>query len=89
MKSKLLLPLVAIVFALASAFASRPLTPQTAWFHVPPNGSMSGTITVPADTEEDPCTVSQVIACEIDGKVAYENSDAAKIQNSLFVLKYN
>ena len=90
MKSKLLLPLVAIVFALASAFASTPLTEQTAWFHVPPSGSQSGEIDTPADASmTNPCTVSQTIACEIDSNVAYESPEGAAAQDPDLVLRYD
>lgn len=83
-KSKMLLPMIALIFAIASAFASKPLT-QMAWFHVPPNSNDEGEIT---NTEKE-CATGRSVQCLIGTEFAYNSPTAANTQNSAGLLKYN
>lgn len=59
MKRKMILPLLAMAFALVSAFAFTP--PQTAWYDsngVTAGGGMTGTITTPSGEDAPECTTS-------------------------------
>lgn len=85
MKRKMILPLLAVVFALASAFATAPLT-QMAFYHVAPNTHASGAITTPPDK---PCDVGRAVQCFIGTEVAYEDELSADTQNNAGLLKYN
>ena len=84
MKSKLLLPVVALVFAVASAFATESAT-QMGWFHVSPNSAIQGQI----DQSQQTCTVGGAVQCTINGQAAYESELDAKNQNANRLLKYN
>jgi len=84
MKRKMILPLLAIVFALASAFATAPVT-QTAWFHVNPNSNDEGVI----DNTTQPCVVGRQIQCTISGMNAYDSPANANTQSAPGLLKYN
>ncbi|MBX2956181.1 MAG: hypothetical protein KF846_08490 [Cyclobacteriaceae bacterium] len=65
MKSKFLLPLMAVVFAVASAFVAKPVE-QMAWFDSngsQPGGGEQAPITIPADR---PClTTASSHICKI------------------------
>lgn len=59
MKRKMILPLLAMAFALVSALAFTP--PQTAWYDsngVTAGGGMTGTITTPSGEDAPECTTS-------------------------------
>lgn len=84
-KSKMLLPLLAIVFAIASAFATEPVV-QSAWYNSGVNSSSPGDITTPTDRE---CAVGRVAQCFIGTNVAYDSPQTAASQDSDGLLKYN
>lgn len=84
MKNKLLLPLLAVVFALASAFATTPAS-QMGWFHVPPDSAEEGEI----DQTEENCIVGGAVLCTVNGNPAYASEIAAKNENSTQELRYN
>ncbi|PZR19987.1 MAG: hypothetical protein DI539_12145 [Flavobacterium psychrophilum] len=79
-KSKMLLPVLAIIFAVASAFATKPLM-QSGWTHV----SAPGTITFPTDKE---CAVNREAQCLISGEPAYDSPDKASRQDETGLLQY-
>lgn len=83
-KSKMLLPMLAFLFAIASSFASKPLA-QMAWYHVPPNSSAEGEIT---NTVKE-CATGRTVQCLIGTQFAYNSATAANTQNSAGLLKYN
>lgn len=84
MKNKLLLPLLAVVFALASAFATKPVS-QMGWFHVSPTSAEEGII---EQTDED-CILGGVVQCTISGQDAYASEIGAKNQDPAELLRYN
>lgn len=61
MKSKILLPLLAVVFALAGAFTSSPVV-QMGWYD-PGTGGVEGVISTPGDTPT--CSLSGDNICKI------------------------
>ncbi len=83
-KSKMLLPMLAFVLAIASAFSSKPLA-QMAWYHVPPNSNAEGEIS----NTEKVCATGRTIQCLIGTEFAYSSPTAANTQNSAGLLKYN
>lgn len=83
MKRKMILPLLAVVFALASAFATKPVS-QMGWFHVP-DSAEEGEI----DQIEDVCIVGGLVQCTIAGKNAYATEIGAVNQDPADLLKYN
>lgn len=84
MKNKMLLPIVAVVFGVASAFASTPLT-QMGWFN--DDGEVGqAAITDPTDKT---CAVGRDIQCSIGVLPAYETQSDAQTQNQSGLLKYN
>ena len=95
MKHKLILPLFAVAFALAGAFAS-PLLVQTGWYDsngAEAGGGVQGNITdPPGDTPA--CSISATShQCRIttdEGDVdAYDTQQHAETLNSAGLLKYN
>jgi hypothetical protein len=84
MKNKLLLPLLAVVFALASAFATKPVS-QMGWFHVVPDSAEEGVI----DQTTRNCILGGVVQCTIAGKNAYATEIGAENQDIVDLLKYN
>lgn len=83
-KINLLFPVLAFVFALASAFASVPFS-QTAWVHVAPNSNAEGII----DNTDKPCLTGRAVQCKIGTQFAYDSPTSANTQNSGGLLKYN
>lgn len=83
MKRKMILPLLAIVFAVASAFASKPLL-QSAWFN-DDGDAASGTIT---NTNKE-CAVGRSIQCTIGTEFAYDSPEHAEMEDPAGLLKYN
>lgn len=89
MKSKLLLPLIAVVFAVAGAFASKPLA-QMAWFKPISGPAEEGAITTPANTDENPCVLDGQIQCKVGTRDAYDTEAHANAAPSpVGLLKYN
>lgn len=94
MKNKLLLPVMAVVMAALSAFASMPA--QQAWFDANgaiEHGATQGTITIPSDRN---CTLSGQQVCKITvNSVQYnafdtpEHAEANGGMESAGLLKYN
>ena len=88
MKQKLVLPLSVIVFAIASAFATRPLS-QTGWFKDASGTVQSGVIDN-VNTDTHPCEVGRSIQCRIGDNNAYATpEDAADAPSTDGLLKYN
>lgn len=83
-KNKIVLPVLAFVFAFASAFATSPFA-QTGWVHVPPNTNAEGTI----NNTDKPCLTGRAIICRIGDLPAYDSPTSANAQNSNGILKYN
>jgi peroxiredoxin len=95
MKRKLFLPMFAIVFAAASAFAS-PFFVQKGWIDT--NGATTGggvELNIVSPSGDTPvCSTSATqhqCMVSFDGDVipAYSSQDAAETANSAFLLKYN
>lgn len=83
MKRKMILPLLAIVFALASAFATKPLSQQMAYFKPIIGDVQFAAITVPNDTDDQPCDVNNTDhLCTINGRTAYESAETAGAQGN-------
>lgn len=91
MKTKLFLPLLALVLALASAFAPVPPN-QMAWYKdtsvVPPT-VQQGTITIPSDTDAHPCAVGRTNICQVGSFNAHSTEAGANTNNPLTLLKYD
>ena len=86
-KSKLLLPLLAMVFAVASAFASA-FAPQMAWYNTGPNAAAQGNIDFPVNVSDtNPCTLSGSTQCKIGGIDAYDTEAHAKVPTGTGALK--
>jgi hypothetical protein len=88
MKSKLILPLIAILFAVAGAFAT-PLFVQTGWYDVDGTGSTppaSGNITTPGDTPI--CGASGNRICMVGLFNAYSTATGATNGDESKLLKY-
>jgi len=84
MKRKMILPLLAIVFAVAGAVGSMPLS-QIAWFN--DSGEVGqATITNPTDKT---CAVGRTVQCKIGLLNAYDTQNNATNQNSAGLMKYN
>ncbi len=84
MKKKMILPLMAVMFALAGAFASAPLA-QSGWFN--DDGEVEqGTITIPANKV---CETGRNIQCMIGVLPAYNTQSNAQSQIPSGLLKYN
>ena len=83
MKRKIILPLLAVVFAIASAFTSN--FAQSAYFW---NGMAVDTGDI--DNTTKPCTVNGTNQCTILGFDAYDNpTHAAASPSPTGLLKYN
>jgi hypothetical protein len=90
MKNKMLLPLLAVVFAFVGAFASTPFAQQMAWFKPLVGSAQQGTITVPANTDTNPCTTGGTIQCTVNGRNAYDTeAHANAAPDAAGLLKYN
>jgi len=87
-KSKMFLPLLAIVFAVAGAFASS-FAPQQAWYHTGPNAAAQGAINSPMNVSDtNPCTLSGTTQCKISGVDAYDTEGHAKSASGTGLLKF-
>jgi hypothetical protein len=87
MKNKFLLPLLAVVFAVAGAFAST-LAPQMAWYNTGPNSAAQGAINFPVNvSDSNPCIVSGITQCLINGVEAYDTEAHAKTASGTGLLK--
>lgn len=91
MKKTILLPMLAIVLALASAFTTMP-SGQMAWYKdtsvIPPT-VQQGTITTPADTDEHPCAIGRTNICRVGVFDAHSTQQGAATGSSLTLLKYD
>jgi hypothetical protein len=84
MKRKMILPLLAVLLAVASAFASMPLS-QTAWFN---DGGTVGQDVITAPTNKT-CATGRSIQCMIGSLPAYDTQANAQNQVATGLLKYN
>ena len=96
MKNKMFLPLLAVLFAIAGAFASAPLT-QTAWFDsngLTAGGGQQGQISIPSNKNctTDPAShVCKIVVADIQFN-AYDsqtNAEAGGGMGSVGLLRYN
>jgi hypothetical protein len=88
MKNKFMLPLLAILFALAGAIAS-PVLSQSGWYDVDgtgPNAPVFGTITTPGDTPT--CGSSGDRICKVGSSFAYSTAAGATNSDETKLLKY-
>ncbi|MBN8650577.1 MAG: hypothetical protein J0L67_04080 [Cytophagales bacterium] len=89
MKSKLLLPMLAILLAVGSAFTP-VLDAQRGWFRTGVgNQVLEGDITTPSDTDVEPCTFEGEHTCLIGNKAAYATEVAAQNQVGTLMYKYD
>ena len=91
MKKRMFLPLLALMFGLASAFTTIPVG-QTAWYKdtsVNPPTVQQGTITTPQDTDAQPCDIGRTNMCQVSGFPAHSTSAGAATNNPLTLLKYD
>lgn len=92
MKKKMfLLPLLALMLGLASAFTTMPSS-QMAWYKdtsVVPPVVQQGAITTPEDTEEQPCAIGRQTICRVGGFFAHSTQGGAASDNPLTLLKYD
>lgn len=87
MKNKFLLPLLAVVFAIAGAFASS-FAPQMAWYNTGPNSAAQGNIDFPVNVSDtNPCVISGTTQCRISGFDAYDTEAHAKSASGTGLLK--
>jgi hypothetical protein len=89
MKIKLMLPLFAVLFAVAGAIAT-PLLTQTGWYDVDgtgPTPAASGNITTPGDTPI--CGSGGTFICLVGSQDAYSTATGATNQDESKLLKYN
>lgn len=91
MKRTILLPMLAIVLATASAFTTMP-SGQMAWYKdtsvIPPT-VQQGTITTPADTDAHPCAIGRTNVCQVGSFNAHSTEAGASSGNPLTLLKYD
>lgn len=88
MKIKFILPLAAVVFAIASAFTTKPLS-QIGWFKDSSGVVSSGPIDN-VNTDTHPCEVDRSIQCKVGEFNAYASAEEAANAPSLTgLLKYN
>lgn len=86
-KTKIVLPLLAMVFAIASAFAS-VFAPQRAWYNTGPNSAAQGDIDFPVNVSDtNPCTLSGSTQCKISGADAYDTQAHAQMPTGTGALK--
>ncbi len=83
MKRKMILPLLAVLFAAASALSSQPFL-QTAWFN---DGGEAASGTISNTSNE--CAVGRTIQCTIGTAVAYDSPEHAQMEDPAGLLKYN
>jgi hypothetical protein len=91
MKKKILLPVLALVLALASAFAPMPPN-QMGWYKdtsVFPPTVQQGTITTPSDTDVQPCALGRTNVCKVGIYNAHSTSAGATDDTEITLLKYN
>lgn len=88
MKIKFMVPLVAVVFAIASAFTTKPLS-QMGWFKDSSGVVRSGQIDN-VNTDTHPCAVDRSIQCKVGQYNAYASAEEAAADPSITgLLKYN
>ena len=86
MLRKMFIPLLAVAFAVAGAFAS-PVS-QMGWFKSGSGVGVQGVITIPGDTPV--CLITNTAhTCFIGSAVAYDSKTDAENQTTTGVLKYN
>jgi hypothetical protein len=89
MKIKLMLPLLAVLFAVAGAIAT-PMLAQTGWYDADGTGSIpaaSGNITTPGDTPI--CGATGMFVCRVGSLDAYSTALGATNRDESKLLKYN
>lgn len=86
-KKQIILPLLALVMGSASAFTSTPAG-QMGWYK---SGStvQQGVITIPADTDTQPCAIGQSTVCRVGFFPAHSTEQGARTNDPLTLLKYN
>ncbi len=85
-KRKMILPLLAIVFAVAAAFAFLP--PQSAFYNTGPGTAATGTISTPASTSDIVCGDAGSSICKVGLKNAYSVLVDAQNQTSSNLMRY-
>jgi hypothetical protein len=91
MKNKLILPLLAVVFAVAGALAT-PMFVQTGWYDSNgpvAGGGLQGSITDPPGNTPVCSTSATSHQCMIGEFEAYNTKANAESANSLGLLRYN
>lgn len=90
MKNKMLLPVVAVLFGVVTAFSSVDPSPQIAWFK---SGTIvdDAAIDFPAEVDEDNrCTTAEGVQCTINGLNAYDSEiHAEDAPSTVGLLKYS
>ncbi|MBT1704459.1 DUF6520 family protein [Chryseosolibacter indicus] len=90
MKSKLFLSLLAVVIAIACAFASNSVPQQEAFYKPIGEDVTTGVITVPSNTDVNPCLTSNTEhLCMVGSRIAYETEDGAENSIADDQLKWN
>lgn len=90
MKNKFFLPLLAVLFAVAGAFATPLVVSQMAWFKPISGPAEEGAITIPANTDENPCVLDGQTQCKVGTRDAYDTeAHANAAPNPAGLLKYN
>lgn len=89
MKKRMILPLVAVLFALVGAFAST-FMPQPAWFKPTDDVAQQGEIDFPEEVStENPCLVQPGIQCTIGERNAYVSYEHANTEDETGLLRFN
>lgn len=90
MKNRMLLPLLAVTFAVTGAFATPLMVSQMAWFKPISGSAEQGVITTPANTDENPCVLDGQIQCRVGTRNAYDTeAHANAAPNPAGLLKYS
>jgi hypothetical protein len=85
-KPRNFLSVLAMACGLTAVFAS---TQQIAWVKPIVGPVTSCGITVPVDTDLQPCLVQAGIQCKCGSRDAYETKEGAEAQDASKLLKYN
>ena len=86
MKRKMILPLLAVVFAIAAAFGTLPF--QSAWYKPSIGAVTTGNISTPAPSSGITCGASGSSVCLVGTKDAYMNESDAVAQNHTNLFRY-
>jgi type 1 fimbria pilin len=85
-KLRMILSAFAFVFAITAAFG---FAQQVKWFKPVIGAAQQGTITVPVNTDLQPCLIQAGTQCKIGTRDAYETQDGANTQDPSQLLRYN